>query len=258
MLSAPASLRATEPKKRKTAHAKAPDLRLCLLQTRHHVLLAEGSQCHFNILRDDSVLRQHATSSADRDAGYPTPAHRPGRAVFPHPVPRLHSLSRRWKPPHLVAMSRGEVRQDPTPISPSAGKRLYVPSRIRSVPHAGAPDRRRHGADPGKALDARGVALGERYLHHRPQAARLHGTALPPPSRRRPRGAARTANVGQEGTADCQQRLSAAGPPPPELPPRLHEAGPELRPLSAGLAYRIDLDPRWDLRVRVVRGLEPA
>ncbi|MGH8654117.1 MAG: hypothetical protein ACREYE_18985, partial [Gammaproteobacteria bacterium] len=34
------------------------------------------------------------------------PPHRPGRAVFPHPVPRLHSLPRRWEPSpafHLFA-----------------------------------------------------------------------------------------------------------------------------------------------------------
>jgi hypothetical protein len=40
------------------------------------------------------------------------PPHRPGRAVFPHPVPRLHSLPRRPKPSpvlHLFAVPRSEV-----------------------------------------------------------------------------------------------------------------------------------------------------
>lgn len=38
--------------------------------------------------------------------------HGPGRAVFPHPVPRLHSLPRRLKPSpvlHLFAVPRREV-----------------------------------------------------------------------------------------------------------------------------------------------------
>ena len=33
--------------------------------------------------------------SHGRNAGYPAPPNRPVRAVFPHPVPRLYSLSRK-------------------------------------------------------------------------------------------------------------------------------------------------------------------
>jgi hypothetical protein len=62
--------------------------------------------------------------------------HRPGRAVFPHPVPRLHSLPRRLKPLpvlHLFAVPRESgwlilVRPDMSGMSFLCGLRASVRS----------------------------------------------------------------------------------------------------------------------------------
>ena len=43
-------------------------------------------------------MARHAGRRHGRDAGSPGPPCRPGRAVFPHPVPRLHSRPRKAEP----------------------------------------------------------------------------------------------------------------------------------------------------------------